>query len=95
MLLYTENSFGNKSGNAEYKLLEDMVKSSEFDIMSNEKEFYQELDNMISGILVNVIFKPEEEILPSLQERLEDLQFQHGILNSSMTEHLYRTQIGN
>jgi len=63
--------------------------------MSNEKEFYQELDNMISGILVNVIFKPEEEILLTLQERLEELQFQQGVLNSSMSEHLFRTQIGN
>ena len=95
MLLYTEHSFGKKSGNSEYRLLEDMVKTSKFDIMSSEKEYYQQLDNMVSGILVNVVFKPEEDVTPTIQERLEELQFQQGIINSGIADYLFRTQVGN
>ena len=84
MLLYTE-----------YKLLENMVKTSDITIISNEKEFYKELDNMVSGILVNVVFKPEEEIQPTLQERLEGMQIRQGAINSGVTDYLFRTQIGN
>ncbi|MEA3480271.1 MAG: hypothetical protein U9R60_18955 [Bacteroidota bacterium] len=72
LLLYTEFQIGNKSGISEYKLLEDMV-SSEYDLGSTEQEFYKELDNMVSGILVNVIMK--ENIDPGIlfQERSEAL----------------------
>ncbi len=73
MLLYSEHSFGNKAGDSEYKLLEDMVSTSDINLISNEKEFYKELDNMISGILVNVIFKPEEVIEIQLDKRYEEM----------------------